>query len=192
MSETLVINTESGLIEQEEKVNPLPLVNENYPLLYQKIKEYSDVLPNASMEKLVSQMKMTMKLYGGIGLSANQVGIPCRVFVMGTDDFFIACINPKVIEQSEETEIATEGCLSFPALQLKIERPKWIVAEYTDKDGEIKQQRFEGMTARCYLHELDHMDGIGYTSHVKPVALQMARQKAEKLVKKIIRNQKKK
>ena len=192
MSETLVINTESGLIEQKEKVNPLPLVNENYPLLYQKIKEYSDVLPNASMEKLVSQMKMTMKLYGGIGLSANQVGIPCRVFVMGTDDFFIACINPKVIEQSEETEIATEGCLSFPALQLKIERPKWIVAEYTDKDGEIKQQRFEGMTARCYLHELDHMNGICYTSLIKPVALQLARQKAEKLMKKIIRNQKKK
>jgi peptide deformylase len=113
------------------------------------------------------------------------------MFIMGTEDFFVACINPKVIEQSKETEVSVEGCLSFPGLQLKVERPKWIIAEYTDAEGQVQQTKFEGITARCYLHELDHMNGICYTSHVKPVALHMARQKAEKLVKKTIRNMRK-
>ena len=190
MSETLVIDTSDGLF-REERVEPLPLLSEMHPMLKMTLEEYKTPLPNTPMDTLIARMKMTMKLYGGIGLSSNQVGVMHRMFIMGTDDFFIACINPKVIEQSKETEVSAEGCLSFPGLQLKVERPKWIVAEYTDAEGQIQQTKFEGITARCYLHELDHMNGICYTTHVKPVALQMARQKAEKLVKKTIRNMRK-
>lgn len=190
MSETLVIDTSDGLF-REERVDPLPLLSEMHPMLKMTLEEYKTPLPNTPMDTLIARMKMTMKLYGGIGLSANQVGVMHRMFIMGTDDFFVACINPKVIEQSKETEVSVEGCLSFPGLQLKVERPKWIIAEYADAEGQIQQTKFEGITARCYLHELDHMNGICYTSHVKPVALQMARQKAEKLVKKTIRNMRK-
>ena len=190
MSETLVIDTSDGLF-REERVEPLPLLSEMHPMLKMTLEEYKTPLPNTPMDTLIARMKMTMKLYGGIGLSSNQVGVMHRMFIMGTDDFFIACVNPKVIEQSKETEVSAEGCLSFPGLQLKVERPKWIVAEYTDAEGQIQQTKFEGITARCYLHELDHMNGICYTTHVKPVALQMARQKAEKLVKKTIRNMRK-
>ena len=190
MSETLVIDTSDGLF-REERVEPLPLLSEMHPMLKMTLEEYKTPLPNTPMDTLIARMKMTMKLYGGIGLSSNQVGVMHRMFIMGTDDFFVACINPKVIEQSKETEVSAEGCLSFPGLQLKVERPKWIVAEYTDAEGQIQQTKFEGITARCYLHELDHMNGICYTTHVKPVALQMARQKAEKLVKKTIRNMRK-
>jgi peptide deformylase len=190
MSETLVIDTSDGLF-REERVDPLPLLSELHPMLKMALEEYKTPLPNTPMDTLIARMKMTMKLYGGIGLSANQVGVMHRMFVMGTDDFFVACINPKVIEQSKETEVSIEGCLSFPGLQLKVERPKWVIAEYTDAEGQVQQTKFEGITARCYLHELDHMNGICYTSHVKPVALQMARQKAEKLVKKTIRNMRK-
>ena len=190
MSETLVINTSDGLF-REERVDPLPLLSEMHPMLKMTLEEYKTPLPNTPMDTLIARMKMTMKLYGGIGLSANQVGVMHRMFIMGTDDFFVACINPKVIEQSKETEVSVEGCLSFPGLQLKVERPKWIIAEYTDAEGQVQQTKFEGITARCYLHELDHMNGICYTSYVKPVALQMARQKAEKLVKKTIRNMRK-
>ena len=190
MSETLVIDTSDGLF-REERVEPLPLLSEMHPMLKMTLEEYKTPLPNTPMDTLIARMKMTMKLYGGIGLSSNQVGVMHRMFIMGTDDFFVACINPKVIEQSKETEVSAEGCLSFPGLQLKVERPKWIVAEYTDAEGQVQQTKFEGITARCYLHELDHMNGICYTTHVKPVALQMARQKAEKLVKKTIRNMRK-
>ena len=190
MSETLVIDTSDGLF-REERVDPLPLLSELHPMLKMALEEYKTPLPNTPMDTLIARMKMTMKLYGGIGLSANQVGVMHRMFVMGTNDFFVACINPKIIEQSKETEVSVEGCLSFPGLQLKVERPKWVIAEYTNAEGQVQQTKFEGITARCYLHELDHMNGICYTSHVKPVALHMARQKAEKLVKKTIRNMRK-
>jgi peptide deformylase len=85
---------------------------------------------------------------------------------------------------------ADEGCLSFPALYCKIERPKWVDVEFTNELGETVQTRLEGLTARCYLHELDHMNGIKFTSHVGPVALQMAKNKQQKRIKSAIRKNK--
>jgi peptide deformylase len=90
-----------------------------------KMPEYKDTLPNFAMNNLVKRLKLTMKLYGGIGLSANQCGIFERVFVIGTDQFQIACINPKVIKSSADLQKENEGCLSFPGLYVKIARPSW-------------------------------------------------------------------
>ena len=98
-------------------------------------------------------------------------------------------INPKVIEYGTN-EKGKEGCLSFPGLFLNVDRPEWIVVEYTDENGTVNQTRLEGISARCFLHELDHLNGIKYTTLVKPLALKMARQKANKIVKKIVRGQK--
>jgi peptide deformylase len=133
---------------------------------------------------------MTMKLYSGLGLSANQCGIAERMFVVGTDEFQLVCLNPKVLAFGP-TEKDKEGCLSFPGLFLNIERPSWIEVEFTDENGTVNQTRLDGISARCFLHELDHLDGIKYTELVKPLALRMARQKATKIVKKIIRGNKK-
>jgi peptide deformylase len=135
-------------------------------------------------------MKMTMEKFGGIGLSANQCGVIARIFIIGYENFSMVCINPKVIAQSDEMQKADEGCLSFPALYCKIERPKWVDVEYTNELGETVQTRLEGLTARCYLHELDHMNGIKFTSHVGPVALQMAKIKQQKRIKTAIRKKK--
>lgn len=190
MSDILTIDTGAGIIK-EEKIDPLPLYDENHAMLQQVIPEYVTPLPNPNMTKLIKRLKMTMKLFGGIGLSANQCGVFERVFIIGTDQFQIACINPSVIESSEDCLNEGEGCLSYPGLQLKIKRPSWIVAEFTDENGQRKQMRMEGITARCFQHELDHMNGIRFTNHVGPVALKLARQKQEKLVKKIMRNKNK-
>jgi peptide deformylase len=84
-----------------------------------------------------------------------------------------------------------EGCLSYPGLFLNVERPEWIEVEFLNEHGEKQEMRLEGLTARCFMHEMDHMNGIHYTNYVKPLALKMSRQKATKLVKKIIRNSKK-
>jgi len=130
-----------------------------------------------------------MKLYAGLGLSANQCGVAERMFVIGTDDFQLVCINPKVIDQGPAVK-DKEGCLSFPGLFLNLERPSWIEAEFTDEFGEVKQVKLHGLSARCFLHELDHLNGIRYTNYAKPLALKMARQKANKIVKKIIRSHK--
>ena len=73
---------------------------------------------------------------------------------------------------------------------LNVERPQWIEVEFTDEFGKVNNTRLEGLSARCFLHELDHLDGIRYTSYIKPLALKMARQRASKLVKKIVRGHK--
>ena len=189
MSDILTIDTEAGVVT-EERMEELPLYDERLPMLDSEIPTYNLRLPNPHMTKLVKQMKMTMKKFGGIGLSANQCGVYERVFVIGTEHFQIACINPKIIEKSETTIKSEEGCLSYPGLYLKIERPEWVVAEFTTENGEVKQMRFDGITARCYQHELDHMNGKKFVDYVGPVSLQMARKKQSKIMKKVIRKNK--
>jgi peptide deformylase len=193
MSETLIIDTGAaiGTPTQQVRVEPLPLYDENHPMLKVQIPEYKFDLPNPLMEMLVKRLKMTMKLYGGIGLSANQCGVFERVFVIGTDHFQIACINPRIIGQAPSTIKAEEGCLSFPGLHVKLDRPDWVEVEFTNEMGELKQMRLDGITARCFQHELDHMNGIRMIDHIGPVALQMARKKQEKIIKKIVRHKKK-
>ena len=189
MSDIFTINTEEGIVkEKEEVINPLSLFNEDYPMLLQKIPEY-DVsrLPNPVLGKLIKRLKMTMKLHGGIGLSANQCGIFERVFVLGANDAIWACINPKIINASPDLIRDKEGCLSFPGLALGVERHSWVEAEFINEECKVVQMRFEGLTARCFQHELDHMNGIKFTSKVKPLALQMAKKQQQKLIKKIMR-----
>lgn len=190
MSETLIIDTGAALSQPTKQimVEPLPLYDENHPMLKVQIPEYKQSLPNPLMELLIKRLKMTMKQYGGIGLSANQCGVFERVFVIGTDDFQIACINPRIVGKSPSTIKEKEGCLSYPGLYVKLDRPDWVEVEYTDENGQLVQTRLEGITARCFQHELDHMNGIRMTDHVGPVALQMARKKQKKIVKMIVRN----
>jgi peptide deformylase len=193
MSDIFTIDTEEGIVkEKEEVINPLSLFNEDYPMLLQKIPEY-DVsrLPNPVLGKLIKRLKMTMKLHGGIGLSANQCGVFERVFVIGANDAVWACINPKILNASPDLIRDKEGCLSFPGLALNVERHSWVEAEFINEECKVVQMRFEGLTARCYQHELDHMNGVRFTNHVKPLALEMAKKQQKKLIKKIMRLHKK-
>jgi peptide deformylase len=186
MSDVLTIDTSSGVVK-EETVEPLSVYPDSHPLLSVVLEDYKESLPNAYMNTLIKRLKQTMKMYGGIGLSANQCGLKDRVFVMGTDQFQIACINPKVLEVTEERIKDTEGCLSFPAMFMKVERPKSVYAEYTDENGEVQREWFEGLTARCFLHETDHMNGIKFTKYVGPLAIKMAQQKRDKRIKNVKR-----
>ena len=191
MSEILTINTEQDILK-EETVNPLPLYDENHPMLKQFIPEYDVTrLPNPVVSNLISRLKLTMKNYNGLGLSANQCGVFERVFVIGNGDMSVACINPKVISQSNNLKNDSEGCLSFPGLFVKVSRPDSIDVSFYDENGKQNFATFEGLTARCFLHELDHMNGIRMVEHVKPLALQMAKKKQQKMIKKIVRLSKK-
>ena len=189
MSDIFTIDTEEGIVkEKEEVIEPLSLFDENHPMLLQRIPEYDVTrLPNPVLGKLIKRLKMTMKLHGGIGLSANQCGIFERVFVLGANDAIWACINPKIINASPDLIRDKEGCLSFPGLALGVERHSWVEAEFINEECKVVQMRFEGLTARCFQHELDHMNGIKFTSKVKPLALQMAKKQQQKLIKKIMR-----
>jgi peptide deformylase len=186
MSEFLTINTGDSSPTKQETINPLRLFDENLPMLKSVMPYYNVLdLPNSHMNELVARLKMTMKLYGGIGLSANQCGVQERVFVIGTDYFQMVCINPKIIAKSDEVERVKEGCLTYPGLYVTVPRHKWVEVEFFTETGEKKEIRLDGLTAQCFQHELDHMNGVTFTSLVGPVALQLARQKQQKLIKKV-------
>jgi peptide deformylase len=187
MSEEFIIDT-GAAVAAAENITPLPLFDENHPMLKQKIPEF-DVykLPNPLTTKLIKRLKMTMKLHSGLGLSANQCGVFERLFVLGNGDSAWACINPEILASSDDIVKDKEGCLSFPGLSVSIDRPNWVEVQYFEEDGKQVQKRFEGLTARCFQHELDHMNGIRMVDRVKPLALQMAREKQKKLIKKISR-----
>lgn len=185
MSEVLTFNTETG-VAQQETINPLPVYGENHPMLNSVMPEYDvRTLPNPNMTRLVNRLKMTMKLYSGVGLAANQCGVQERVFIIGTEWFQMVCINPKIIKQSAEVEKLREGCLSYPGLFVTIPRSKSIDVEFYTETGELKQLTIDGITAQCFQHELEHLDGKTFTSHVKPLALKLARDKQQKLIRKI-------
>lgn len=189
MSEVLTFNTETSVVKAD-KIDPLPVYTDDHFMLKQKMPMITDRIPNSILTTLIQRLKMTMKLYGGIGLSANQCGVQARVFVMYLNNDIITCINPKVVETSPEISRSKEGCLSYPGMYLTIPRNEWIIAEFTDDKGVEVRARLDGIAARCYLHELDHMNGVKFTDHVGPVAIQMAKQKQAKLIKKIQRNKK--
>ena len=190
MSQILKLNTVDPKYQQEKEVEPFPLYDENHPMMKQRIPEYDiTLLPNPVMTHTINRLKMTMKLYNGLGLSANQCGVFERVFIVGNGEIVIVCINPKVIKVSEDLIKDNEGCLSFPGLFLKVERASSVEVEYYDYQGKKYNTTFTGLTARCFLHELDHMNGITMDKHVKPLALKMAKDKQGKLFKRVKRLQ---
>ena len=128
------------------------------------------------------EMITLMKLSNGIGLAAQQVGLLRRLFVMRTQDGReFGVFNPIVLEVNNEKELGEEGCLSFPDLWLKVERSKSLIAKYLDNTGIERIIQLEGLDARCFLHELDHLDGICFTDGLSPLKLAMAIKKQRKL-----------
>lgn len=196
MSEIISINTEEGIKAsvKDDELEVLPVYPESFPMLQEKIPEYKDALPSGSMSVLVKRLKMTMKAYNGLGLSANQCGVFERVFVMRMQDKNeiknIACINPKILEESDEFEKEKEGCLSYPGMFLSVSRAKWINATWFDENGEGYEARLYGIQAKVFAHELDHLNGVRMTDYVGPIAIRMAREKQAKLMKKIKRQMK--
>ena len=145
-------------------------------------------------EKVESQLIDSMKHYQGIGLSANQVGIMERVFVMYSDvkkGEIISCFNPKIITQSDTEIVIEEGCLSYPGLWLKVKRPDGIEVEYEDKNGELQSKAMFGLECRIFLHEYDHMEGTDFTKKVSKIKLDRAKKRQSKMLKKskLLKNQ---
>ena len=185
MSDTIFIDTSAGTTVQQRDIPIAVLVPETSPILKQVMPEYDfnnqqrgDIKTAADLASILVE---SCKKYKGLGLSANQVGIEARVFVMGSGNEFVAFFNPKLIAASEEEVHMMEGCLSFPNLGLRITRPAGIVVEYQDFTGKFHKANYTGISARCFLHELDHMNGIVYTTKTKPLALKQGLKKREKI-----------
>ena len=185
MSDVIKINTEDSLIQPNtpiEQFKTFELVSEQHPILREVIPEFDFKNPPVDPVEFASSMVETCKLHRGVGLSANQCGFPYRMFVMGSGDHYVAFFNPSIVLESKTEVHMMEGCLSYPFLGLRITRPEEVAVTYQDYKGEWQQTTFSGISARCFQHELDHMNGIVYTSKVKPLALQQGIKKRNKIM----------
>lgn len=159
----------------------LSLILEGHPILKTPCEPWTG---QEDAQELVKEMTRIMFATNGIGLSAPQVGKPYRMFIMGNKDRMYACFNPRIVSTSEETDNDKEGCLSFPGLFMNIKRPKIIQVEYQDINGNVQQHEFTGYAARCFQHELDHLDGVCFVDRSSNLGLKMARERQRKWLKK--------
>ena len=111
-------------------------------------------------EDLVSRMRTLMQAESGIGLAANQCGERIRMFIMLIDGVFWECFNPEVLEHSYNLTEFNEGCLSFKGESVIIKRPDTVTVRYHDSKGKEHVEQLTGLPARCFQHELDHLNGI--------------------------------
>ena len=140
------------------------------------IEGYNDI------EKFEHDYIKLMKDNFGMGLAANQIGITKRFFAIGHDTFDTfqksAIIwNPLIKKQSEEKIFDVEGCLSFPGIFVKVERPKQIEIEYETTQGTKQTARLDGMESKCFQHELDHLEGITFNQRVSKLRWDMAKKR---------------
>ena len=159
--------------------------------MYELVEEASQVLrepppifdfdnPPEDTKEIASKMAETMDKFGGLGLSANQCGLPYRMFVMrtmreGDEEATIeSYFNPELVRVSQETDMMKEGCLSFPDIYLMIRRSKTIELKYQDASGESHQIMLEGLGARCVQHEMDHLNGIIFLQRASRLKIERA------------------
>lgn len=162
----------------------LELVDENNNILRQPTEPFDFDQDTVDPQLLAKEMFRTMFVEQGIGLAGPQVNIPFSVFVMGNEDMSYAIFNPRIVEASETKVRMQEGCLSFPGLWLQVDRPEWIVAEFQDPLGNTHTKKFEGILARVFQHEYDHLQGQCFMEKVGKVSLMMAKERQRKILRK--------
>ena len=117
---------------------------------------------DAKLHKLLDDMAETLEEANGVGLAAPQVGILRRIVIVDTGEEILELVNPTMVETSGEQEGA-EGCLSVPGKYGIVKRPYYATVRAQDRFGEWFEVQGEELIARCFCHELDHLDGVVYT-----------------------------
>lgn len=144
------------------------ILTKEEPTLYKKCRPVTAF--NARLHQLLDDMADTLKEANGVGLAAPQVGVLRRVVLVietnvpeGESDYIIELINPEIIETSG-VQNGAEGCLSVPGEYGLVERPMNVKVRAQDRNGDWFEVEGTGLTARCFCHEIDHLDGIVFTS----------------------------
>ena len=195
---TPILSDLEGHIQKQKDQRVYPLIPPNDPRLLMQVAPFLDEnleqFGFKDRKDLSKVMYDNMAKYGGLGLSANQVGLPYRMFVMGghpqiEDGKVRSVFNPLINDVSPESINLKEGCLSFPFLFLSIKRPKWCSVKYTNENGEDVEETLHGMSARIFMHENEHMNGYVFTDLVSKLKLERAEKSKQKMIKEIKRRQ---
>ena len=144
------------------------ILTKEEPLLYKKCRPVT--VFNERLHQLLDDMADTLRQANGVGLAAPQVGVLRRAVLVietnvpeGEPEFMIELINPEIIERSG-VQKGAEGCLSVPGEYGLVERPMHVKVRAQNRFGEWFEVTGTGLTARCFCHELDHLDGVVFTS----------------------------
>ncbi len=149
----------------------LPIVKLGHPALRKRAQEIDRITP--ALKQLAANMIETMRVNEGIGLAANQVNVLQRMFVIDlslVDENLEAraYINPRILSRNGR-EVMEEGCLSIPDVRADVERAAIICVEYQTLDGQTVQETLEGLIARVFQHEWDHLNGVLFIDHISPI-----------------------
>ena len=152
----------------------LPLKYAPESVLRRKAKRVSKI--DASVQRLIDDLIETMYAEEGIGLAANQVGVPLRVLVMGipyqdpdTEEVYreeYVLVNPEFVKKGGE-RLVSEGCLSIPGYRGKLNRAEWVKVKGRDREGKAVRLKADGIMAQALEHEIDHLDGVLYVDRMK-------------------------
>jgi len=151
------------------------LVPSHAKVLWEKTQEFDFNKPPIHPSQLAISLLHTMASRGGLGLSANQIGFPYRVFVMGHGSTYYSMFNPEIIEAEGENDDIQEGCLTYPNLFLRVKRASKITVRWVDATNKPREETFDGYTARIIQHEMDHLNGTCFTKKVPAIKLQQAK-----------------
>ena len=137
---------------------------------------------DGELETLVSDMFETMYHAEGVGLAAQQIGLPLRLFVMDCAGIKLVAANPEIVS-TEGVQAGEEGCLSVAKVPSELKRPNKAVLRAQDVSGEWFEKEATGLAARCLQHETDHCDGILFIRHLSPLRRDLVVRKFRKLKK---------
>lgn len=157
----------------------LELVDCNDPILKTELDRFDFQNPPEDPFEIAANLAETMLENNGIGLAANQCGLPYRVFVMRAEPLPLVCFNPIIVDISSETVYLEEGCLSYPNLFVKVKRPKKIKVRFAEPNGNVVTQVFDGMSARVFQHEMDHLDGVAYLKRATRYHIEQGKKSAK-------------
>ncbi|QPH53475.1 peptide deformylase [Pontivivens ytuae] len=141
-----------------------------------------------AVRKLADDMLETMYEAPGIGLAGPQIGVMKRIFVMDCSEKDaepepMVLINPEILSVSEEEAVYEEGCLSIPDIYAEVTRPAEVEMRWLDRDGAVREGRFDALYATCAQHELDHLNGRLFIDYLGSVKRTMITNKMKKLKK---------
>ena len=162
-----------------------PILRYGAEALHQPAAPVPDITPD--VHRLIDDMVQTMYAAPGIGLAATQVGVPLRIFVADLSagnrpGELLTFINPELVEV-EGTQSEDEGCLSAPGFNATVVRPARVVLKGLDRDGAAQQIEGTGLLARCFQHEMDHLDGKVFIDRLRGLQKDLILRKIRKLSK---------
>jgi peptide deformylase len=160
-----------------------PILKYGDDILHQQAQPVGEV--SSDIQQLIDDMIETMYAAPGIGLAAPQVGVPLRIFVVDVSvgrepDGLIVMMNPSFVER-DGMQLEDEGCLSVPDFNATVVRPSRVVVKGLDRSGIEQQREGEGLLARAFQHEMDHLDGTLFVDRLRGIKRDMILRKIRKL-----------